>query len=319
MRAPGRRTPRARALALVLALLALLAPACSDGGTYEVVAVFDDVGDLQSRGMVQVADVRVGTIGRIELTEDFTARVTLTVNDDVRVPRSSKAILRQTSLLGEKFVELRPVGDPTARPLLADGDVIAVTEEAPEIEFVAQSAVEVLGAVAADDIATLVETGAQGFGERGAELRSIVEDLSTFSRTLAAGSGDLGRIIDRLDAATGTLAAGKDDLARVLDELTATSTILVDNRQRTIDALDRLARLADVQGDVLHRYRADIDRQIGQLDSITAAAAGSQAEVARLLEWLGRFTTNIPKAIPNDFTQVYMWVVPAEQDPRVDH
>ena len=95
---------------LVLALLATSLSACS-AGTMRITAIFDDTGDLQSRGSVQVADVRVGTISRISLTPDFKARVSMAISKGVRIPKASTALLRTTSLLGEKFIELR-VGKP---------------------------------------------------------------------------------------------------------------------------------------------------------------------------------------------------------------
>ena len=64
-----------------------------------------------------------------------------------------------------------------------------------------EQAVQILGAVVSTDVATLVETGAVGFGGRAAELTSLVEDLSTVSGTLADQTDELVRIIDALDGA----------------------------------------------------------------------------------------------------------------------
>jgi phospholipid/cholesterol/gamma-HCH transport system substrate-binding protein len=282
-----------------------------------VTAIFDDAGDLQSRGSVQVADVRVGSIGRIKLTKDFRAQVSLNLNKGVRVPKDSKAYLRTTSLLGEKFVELRPNGDPAAAPYLREGDQLAQSGEAPELEFVAEQAVTVLGAVTESDVATLVDTGAVAFGGRGPELKALIGDLSSISATLASRTTEITRIIDHLGAASATLAANKDDVATLLTNLAQATTVLSDNRQRAVDALASLSRLARVQNTILDKYRDDVDRQIKQVDGILGAAAAQSAEVGNLIDWLNKFALGLPKAVPNDFTQVYMWLVPAQQDPRV--
>ena len=308
-----------RRLALWAVALAVVAPtlaACSGGG-YQVTAMFDDVGDLQSRGGVQVADVRVGSIGAIDLTDDFKARVEINVNRGVRIPRDSMALVRTTSLLGEKFIELRPKGDPAQGPYLRDGDVIAETGEAPELEFVAQETVTVLGAITANDLATLVKTGAEGFGGRQAELKSLVEDFTRISATFAEKTKTIQSLIDALDTTSATLAQGSNDLAKLFDNLAETTTVLADNRDRVINALDKLARLARVQNVSLDKYRNDIDRQIKQLDAIVQVAANSTAEVRNLLDWIERFFGSLPSVIPGDFTQVYMWAIPCAQDPRV--
>src|SRR5947209_3184475 len=115
------RTLRTVAAAVIVLVAGSMLASCSSG-SYHITAVFDDAGDLQSRGSVQVADVRVGSIGRIKLTKDFRATVTMSLNKGVRIPKDSTAYLRTTSLLGEKFVELRPDGDPGKGPFLRDGD-----------------------------------------------------------------------------------------------------------------------------------------------------------------------------------------------------
>jgi phospholipid/cholesterol/gamma-HCH transport system substrate-binding protein len=306
-----------RALAVLLAAAALSATlsACA-GGAYQVTATFDDVGDLQTRGGVQVADVRVGQIAHITLTNGFKAKVTLSLHNGVRVPKDSQALVRTTSLLGEKFIELRPKGDPTKGPFLANGDQVADTAQAPELEFVAEQAVTVLGAVTAGDVASLIDTGAAGFGGRGPELKSLISDLADISSTLAQRTKTIQSLIDGLDRTSATLAAGSGDIGTLLDNLAQTTTILADNRQRAIAALDKLDALAQSQNAVLDKYRANIDQQIKQVSAIVAVVAQNTGEVSSLVDWLDRFFTNVPKAIPGDFTQVYMWAIPCGQDPR---
>lgn len=289
---------------------------CAGGGTV-VTATFDDVGDLQTRGGVQMADVRIGAIAGIKLTPDFKAQVRLRLHEGVRVPKDSTALLRTTSLLGEKFVELRPRGDAGAGPYLADGDVVRDTGEAPELEFIAQEAVTVLGAVNADDLASVIRTGAEAFGGKQAELNSLLSDLSTISRTLAERTRSITTIIDNLDRTAATLADGSDDIATLLSNLASASQVLADNRHRAVNALDRLTTLVDGQNRVLDRYRADIDKQIKQIDAIVAVAATQTQEVGRLVDWLNKFVTAVPQVIPGEFAQVFMWAIPANTDPRV--
>jgi phospholipid/cholesterol/gamma-HCH transport system substrate-binding protein len=303
---------------VVGALAAGLLTGCAGGGT-SITATFDDVGDLQHRGSVQVADVRIGEISKITLTKDFHARVRLHLNPGVRVSRDSTAYLRTTSLLGEKFIELRANAKPGAPPYFRNGDVIprGRAVEAPELEFVADQAVTALGSVVASDVATLVDTGAEAFGDRGPVLRSLIGELSSISATLASRTDAIAHIVDGFDTTASALAAGKNDLDGLLVNLAQTTKILADNRQQAVTALTQLSRLAGVQNEVLAKYHADIDRQIKQVDAIVGVAAGQTNELSLLVDWLDRFTVAVPKVIPGDFTEVYAWVVPAQFDPRV--
>ncbi|HVM10666.1 MAG TPA: MCE family protein [Acidimicrobiales bacterium] len=302
-------------LLVVTAIVATLLGACSRERTM-ITATFDDVGDLVARHSVQVADVRVGSVASIRLTDDFKAEVKMALDPSVRVPKDSRALIRTTSLLGEKFVELRPLGDPGAGPYLEDGDVIEDTGEAPELEFVAQEAVDVLGSVVASDVATLIDSGADAFGGRGDDLQALLADVAVIARTFASRTEEIGRIIDGLDRTTATLAAGSSELEALFVNLAGTTKVLADNRQRALNALEQLSRLARVQDDVIEKYRVDIDRQIKQVDAIVAVAAGQTAELGLLVDWLNRFIAGLPPVVPGDFTQVYGWLVPVEEDTR---
>lgn len=300
-----------RRLALVAAaLVAPLLASCGGSGTYTVFAEFDDVGDLVEGHSVQVADVRVGEVTGIDLTDDYRARVTLAVDGDVKVPAQAQAYLRTTSLLGEKFIELRPldVERPTAGPYLEDGDEVMRTAEAPELELLTDQAVRVLGGIISTDLATMIETGAEGFGGREEELRSLVEDVSTISRTLAERTGTVTEIIDRLGGASATLADGSDDLDALFGDLAEATRVLREDRDRTVTALRELSRVARVQNEaVFDRYLADVSRQLTQLDAVLAAVAASTGEVEQLVVWLERFARAIPLGVPGDFAQVYAW------------
>lgn len=322
-------------LALAVVAVGLAAAGCSlpgrVSGPVALEATFEDVGDLVVDHAVQMADVRVGRVAGIELTDDFHALVTLEVQDDLELPDDSVAVLRQTSLLGEKFIELRPrrADDDCDAPaggdgVLVDGDVVTCAIEAPELEVVAESAVELLGAVVTNDLTTIIETGAEGFGGRGAELRSIIEDLSTISATLAGETNNLVAIIDRLGAATDTLAAGTPELDRLLVNLADATTVLANDRDQAVATLASLTRLARTQNTLVFQpYLDATTRQIEQLDAILAQVNAGRSEVGTLLDWVAEFIRVGPLAIPcsngqvpatqecvgGDFAQVFGWFV----------
>jgi phospholipid/cholesterol/gamma-HCH transport system substrate-binding protein len=309
---------RASAAALLL-VAALTAGSCTlpgrVEGPVEVTATFDDVGDLVSGHSVQVADVRVGSITGIELTDDYQARVTMRIKDGLDLPADSEAVLRTTSLLGEKFVELRPPEEPAGTAILVDGSEITKASEAPELEFVAEELVNVLAGVATNDLSTLIETGAVGFGGRAAELGSLIDSLGVVSRTLADQTDDIVAIIDGLDQATATLAGGSARVDQLLVNLANTTQLLSDNRELTLQTLRDLTRLAADQNEIVFQpFRDDLDRQIGQLDAILQVVAAQREEVGVLVDWLAEFTVKIPKGIPEDFAQVYGWFQPAFLD-----
>lgn len=332
----------------IVGLLAvgLVAAGCSlpgrVSGSFEVVAEFDDVNDLVVNHGVQVADVRVGSVTSIELTDDLRhARITMHVKEGLGLPTDVVAVLRQTSLLGEKFIELRPREDDDAgdcadqaAPETGDADLVATCSiQAPELEAVTEDAVQLLGAVMTNDLRTLVDTGALGFGGRGAELRSIIDDLSTVSATLASQTTNILTILDGLDQAAGTLAAGASDLDALLVNLSNTVALLADNRQQAVDTLAALTELARTQNDLIFEPHLEATtRQIQELDAILSELHNGKAEVGALLDWLINFIHVIPTALPcepvgqlatdeapacneGDFAQIYGWIIAAPLEP----
>ena len=301
---------------LAATVLAATLPACGGGGSLTLIAYFGDTGDLQSRGSVQVADVRVGTIGQITLTEDFRARVVLHIKRGTKVPKSSQAVLRTTSLLGERFVELRAVGTSPPGQYLADGDTVAQSVEQPELELVAQTAVELLGGVSASSVASIVSTGAQALGGRGPQLGALIADLNSISTTLATRTTQIGQVIDNLDRASQSLAAGAPDLSALLANLGQTTTLLATDRNQAVTALAALTHLAKAADYSLTKYASDIDREIRQVDAVTGTVVNSLADISVLIDWLQRFAVDFPKGIQGNYGDIYLRIVPYIFDPR---
>lgn len=312
-----------RALALAVVGL-LVAAGCSlpgrKTGPLTITATFSDVGDLVENHAVQVADVRVGSVTKIELTPDFEAKVTMSIQD-VHLPADAVAELRQTSLLGEKFIELRPcdasaahldTGCETTTAKLGEKNHTDIpltrTTEAPELEFVADQAIRLLGGVAANDLAALVQTGSVGFAGRGPELRGLIDDLAIVSSGLADQTANIQTIIDGLDQATSALAADSTGLDQLLVNLSATTTVLADNRQQLVDTLAALTKLVQAQNElVFDPYVEQVDLQIKQVDAILQKVTEGRSEVALLIDWINNFVQKVPLGIPHQFAQVYAW------------
>jgi phospholipid/cholesterol/gamma-HCH transport system substrate-binding protein len=102
----------------------------------QVTIEFEDVLDLVPKSTVKVNDVSVGQVKSIEL-DDYHAEVVIELRNDTKLPENTIAEIRQTSLLGEKFVSLS-APETGAEGTLADGEVIPLdrTGRNPEVEEV---------------------------------------------------------------------------------------------------------------------------------------------------------------------------------------
>ena len=142
------------------------------------------------------------------------------LRNDTELPDNAVATIQQTSLLGEKFVELAAPTTASANPLRT-GDVITMahTGQNPEVE-------QVLGA-----LSLLLNGGGVG------QLQTITRELN---KTLHGREGEARSVLHQIRAFSGQLDRHKQEIVSALDALNRLSTSL--NRQRdTIDAtLDEL-------------------------------------------------------------------------------
>ena len=82
---------------------------------YDVYADFPSVGGLKSGAAVEIAGVPVGRVQSIGLN-DFQARVTLRIDNDVKLQTDAIVSIKTKGLIGEKFVLISPGGSEKMVP-----------------------------------------------------------------------------------------------------------------------------------------------------------------------------------------------------------
>ncbi|MDR3530554.1 MAG: outer membrane lipid asymmetry maintenance protein MlaD [Rhodopila sp.] len=102
------------------------------GSGYTLLARFDHIDGLAVGGDVRIAGVKVGTVTDEQIDpKTFVAVVTMTVRDDIQLPKDTGAAITSESLLGGKYVSLSPGGDETD---LKPGQTITVTQSSISLE-----------------------------------------------------------------------------------------------------------------------------------------------------------------------------------------
>lgn len=301
-----------RTLALVVVVVALFAGACSSSlpgqptGPMELTARFDDIGNMRPGHLVKVADVTVGSVTGIALTDDNRARVTMSI-DDIDLPTSTKAYVRTTSVLGEKFIELQPPLDPPeGTAMLADGDEVAEVGTAPEFEEVIFELGGVLAAISGSDLATMINEANTALNGRAGTLSALLVDLRSVTSAFAEQSDAIVRTVVALDGMAQQLNES-GGVRRFLDNLEEASGLLAENRDRLVEALEQLAAMAgSTQTAVFGPHRESITAQIGQLQRFVSEVQTQQADIAALLPNLGQFADNADKILQGDYINDYV-------------
>ncbi len=104
----------------------------STAQTYQVRAMFANIGGLKVRAPVKSAGVVVGRVADIRFdNESYEAVALLTVDARYRFPRDTAAKILTSGLLGEQYIDLEAGGDGT---MLKEGDRVKITQSAVVLE-----------------------------------------------------------------------------------------------------------------------------------------------------------------------------------------
>jgi phospholipid/cholesterol/gamma-HCH transport system substrate-binding protein len=206
-----------------------------------VTVMFDDVLDLVPKSTVKVNDVNVGMVKDIELS-GYVAKVTLELQEDVALPDDAIAQIRQTSLLGEKFVSLSPPLEGGSSEPLESGDTIPLDRSGrnPEVE-------EVLGALSlllngggvgqlqtinreinaalegredsAKSVFRQIEELMGQFDQHKADIVDAIESLNRLAISVKAQLPTIDATLEELPSALRTIDAQRGDLVKMLKAL----------------------------------------------------------------------------------------------------
>jgi phospholipid/cholesterol/gamma-HCH transport system substrate-binding protein len=281
------------------------------GRTYQVTVVFGDVLDLVPQAAVKVDDVSVGDVEKVVLDHGtFQARVRVRLNESVHLPRNAVARLRQTSLLGEKFVELAPPSDVPAEGTLADGDTIEASRTArtPEVEEVFTALSALLNGGGIGNLQTIAAELSAALAGREGTVRSAFRNVTKLVTALDQRKGDIVRAIEALDRLTGTLAAQRQTIAQALDTFTPALTVLADQRADLTRLLTHLSRLGQVGARVVNQSRADTVASLRLLAPILDKVVAAKDDLSKAVDQVLLLTKLVPRAIPGDYLQLYVEV-----------
>ncbi|UCD65870.1 MAG: outer membrane lipid asymmetry maintenance protein MlaD [Deltaproteobacteria bacterium] len=98
---------------------------------YQIEAEFDNVSGLKVGATIEIAGVNVGKVSGISLGEQNLAKVTMLINQDIKVTADAIASIRTQGLIGDKYIKIIQGAD---EEMLADGGEIFDTEAAIDFE-----------------------------------------------------------------------------------------------------------------------------------------------------------------------------------------
>jgi phospholipid/cholesterol/gamma-HCH transport system substrate-binding protein len=238
--------------------------------------MFRDVLDLVPQSTVKVNDVNVGKVTDVSL-DGYTADVTVQLRRDVELPDNAEATIRQTSLLGEKFVSLAaPESGASANPLKS-GDVIPLERSGrnPEVEEVLGALSLLLNGGGVAQLRTIAKELNIALEGREGTTRSVLDQVQTLMTQLDDHKADIVNAIDKLNDLSVAINRQRSSIDAALEELPSALTSIDKQRKDLVKLLHALAELSDVGVGVIKASKDATIDSLQQLSPVLSQIAAS--------------------------------------------
>ncbi|GAB17159.1 Mce family protein [Gordonia effusa NBRC 100432] len=187
-----------------------------DGPTYRVHIEFESVLNLPIGAAVMVNGNKVGTVQSVELGRDAVIAET-DITDSVRLPSATRAELRQTTMLGDVYLALVPVGGGAE---LADGAKIPLAQTDPGVQV--EEMLERIATFASGGSILRLQRSLDQLGRavamNPATTRALASSVARNLDGAARRTGDIGRMLGGMDHLTQTMLAMRPTIEFVFSD-----------------------------------------------------------------------------------------------------
>ncbi len=225
---------------------------------YELTVPFAEATTLAEQADVRMAGVNIGKVDKKELDKGA-SRTTVTLNIERKfapIPKDTRAILRQKTLLGETYVELTP-GHKSAGEL-KDGGELGIGQVEPTVEL--DEILRIFSPSTRDAFRDWIQQSARAIEGRGQDLNFALANLAGFAED---GAGVL-KVVDDQRTAVKRLVKNTGVVFGALNERDGQLRDLIVNSERTFSATaeqqENLARVFEIFPTFLSESRLTLAR-----------------------------------------------------------
>ncbi|MCM2578328.1 MCE family protein [Streptomyces meridianus] len=265
-------------------------PLIGDGDEYT--AAFSEAGGLKPGDEVRVAGVKVGKVDEVAL-DDGHVRVGFDVDEDTLLGTRTGAAIRVKTILGAKYLALRPEGGGRLEP----GTEIPLkrTESAYDVVEAFSDLTTTTEKVDTEQLAKSLDTLSDTFADSPEEVKASIRGLSKISRTVASRDEQLRELLKHADGVTKVLADRSDEFGKLVKDGDALFKE-IDRRRRIIHRLLKSSiALATQLSGLVHDNKAQLGPALKRLDTVVTMLRRNQESIDRsvaLLAPYARLFTN---------------------------
>src|SRR4051812_38378565 len=230
---------------------------------YRFSTSFDAATQLAKEADVRISGVSVGKVKEIQTQSDGRTNVTIQMDSKYApLPKDSRAILRQKTLLGETYVELTP--GTKSKGTIPENGTLPEAQVSPTVEL--DEIFRAFDHKTRDAFETWIQSQAASFHARGQDINDAIGNLAPFAvdtdvllRVLNAQKEDVRGVVRDTGTVFNALSARDNELASLItnsnkvfqttaqrdEDLKAFFRVLPTFQQESTTTVNRLTRFAN--------------------------------------------------------------------------
>jgi phospholipid/cholesterol/gamma-HCH transport system substrate-binding protein len=230
------------------------------------------------------------------------------VLDSVHLPDNAVAQLKQTSLLGEKFVALAPPSDAPASGALHDGSTIPLSRTGanPQVEEVLSALSALLNGGGVAQLHTITVELNKALGGREQNLRDFLSQLDKFVTGLNNQRDDIIHALVGIDQLSKTLNDQHTVITTAVDQIPGALKTLADDRTLLVKLLASLSNLGDVGTRVIDESQANLVSDLRDLLPVLTELNQAGTDLPNALDLLLTYPlpAGLTTAVKGDYTNL---------------
>jgi virulence factor Mce-like protein len=268
-----------------------------------------NIGTLESNSPVMMADVVVGSVGKMRVKGDH-ADIEVSVKPDAVIPANAVATVGQTSLLGSMHVELNPPLGQRPQGRLEPGTTIPLDRSSsyPSTEQTLSALSVVLNSGGLGQIGDIVHNFSTALSGHESDVRELLTRLDDFVGVLDQQRERIITSIEALNRLAGTFASQREVISDALRKIPPALDVLIRERPRITTALDKLRVFSNTATRLVNDTQADLVKNLQNLEPTIRALVDVGPELPILLGYIPTFpfTQNfVDRAIRGDYFNVF--------------
>jgi phospholipid/cholesterol/gamma-HCH transport system substrate-binding protein len=272
-----------------LLLIVIVVYAWPSKGQKSATVYFARTVHIYKGGDVDVLGIKIGSITAVK-PEGDRVRVDLTYDSSQRIPANASAVIVTPTLVADRVVQLAPAY--TGGAVMADKAVIpeqrtGIPQELDQVFANLNDLAKDVGPNGANKngaLSGLFSTAADNLAGNGQSIHTTINSIADLAGTLDDHKSALFETVNNLNSFTATLAAHDADTRSFMDVLSKVSTELNGNRTALAQALSTLNSALGEVTTFISNNKANLTKNVSSLARVTNVLVKDKDLLGKLID-----------------------------------